>query len=107
MSAIQSLDELEASAVGGGEPPVELSGPLKALWLTKADRWHKAHDVAQDLGSKLGDWIHALLHLIEGDLGNSAYWYRRASQPQPQATEVEIDAEWRKIAQVALDKAQA
>ena len=100
MSAIQTVDELAASAEAGGEPPAELSGPLKALWLTKADRWDDAHDVAQDLGSKLGDWIHALLHLIEGDLGNSAYWYSRAGQTQPAAAQ--IDDEWRKIAQAAL-----
>jgi hypothetical protein len=23
-------------------------------------------------------WIHAVLHKIEGDLGNSRYWYYRA-----------------------------
>lgn len=101
MSSIQTVDELAASAESGGELPDGLSGPLKALWLTKADRWHDAHDVAQDLGSKLGDWIHALLHLIEGDLGNSAYWYNRAGKPQP--TQSEIDAEWRRIAGVVLE----
>ena len=100
MSAIQTVDDLATSAAAGGEPPAELRGPLKALWLTKADRWGDAHDVAQDLGSKLGDWIHALLHLIEGDIGNSAYWYSRAGQTQP--TVPQIDAEWRKIAQAAL-----
>lgn len=101
MSSIQSIDELAASAAAGGEPPADLSGPLKALWLTKADRWHEAHEVAQDLGSKLGDRIHGLLHLIEGDLGNSAYWYQRAGSPQP--TPEEIDAEWSRIAQAALE----
>ena len=100
MSDIRSADELAASAAAGGEPPADLSGPLKALWLTKADRWHDAHDLAQDLGSKLGDWIHALLHLIEGDLGNSAYWYSRAGQPQPKQTQ--IDEEWRRIVEAAL-----
>ena len=90
-----------ASAVAGGEPPAGLSGAVKALWLTKADRWDEAHEVAQDLGSKLGDWIHALLHLIEGDTGNSAYWYRRAGKPQPAVSE--IDDEWQKIARAALE----
>ncbi len=103
MSTIQTVDALAASANAGGEVPEGLSAPVKALWLTKADRWHEAHDISQDLGSKLGDWIHGLLHLIEGDLGNSAYWYHRAGQPQPSAHE--IDAEWAKIAQVALDSA--
>ena len=101
MSKIDSVDSLAASAEAGGAVPEELSGPLKALWLTKADQWHEAHDVAQDLGSKLGDWIHALLHLIEGDIGNSAYWYSRAGKPQPSTNE--IDDEWRRIAEAALD----
>ena len=101
MSAIESVEDLAASAAAGGEPPSDLNGPLKALWLTKADRWDEAHDVAQDLGSKLGDWIHALLHLIEGDLGNSAYWYNRAGKSQPGVAE--IDDEWSRIAQAALE----
>ena len=100
MSNIQSVEDLAASAEAGGDPPAELSGPAKALWLTKADRWDDAHDVAQDLGSKLGDWIHGLLHLIEGDIGNSAYWYNRAGQSQP--SKAEIDSEWEKIARVVL-----
>ena len=100
MNDIQSTEDLAASAEAGGEPPSELSGPAKALWLTKADRWGDAHNVAQDLGSKLGDWIHGLLHLIEGDVGNSAYWYNRAGQSQPSGEE--IDREWEKIARVVL-----
>lgn len=95
------MEALAESAASGGEPPEGLSGPVKALWLTKADRWDDAHDVAQDLGSKMGDWIHALLHLIEGDIGNSAYWYSRAGQTQPSTTD--IDAEWERIAKAALD----
>ncbi len=102
MSSIHSVDELVASASNGGEPPAHLSGPLKALWLTKAARWHEAHETAQDLGSRTGDWIHGLLHLIEGDLGNSAYWYRRADRPQP--TRDEIDAEWRNIAEAVFQQ---
>jgi hypothetical protein len=26
-------------------------------------------------------WVHAYLHRVEGDLGNAAYWYRRAGRP--------------------------
>jgi hypothetical protein len=25
-------------------------------------------------------WIHAVLHKVEGHLGNARYWYRRANQ---------------------------
>ena len=103
MTTPDSVEALEASAKMGEIPPEGLNGPLKALWLTKADQWDAAHDVAQDLGSKLGDWIHALLHLIEGDLGNSAYWYARAGQTQPSVNE--IDAEWVRIAEAAFKEA--
>ena len=38
-----------------------------------------AHDIAQrHEGVPLFDAIHALLHRIEGDPGNAAYWDRRA-----------------------------
>ena len=101
MATIDSPQTLAASAQAGGDPPAGLSGPLKALWLTTADRWHEAHDVAQDLNSKMGDWIHALLHLIEGDIGNSAYWYNRAGKSQP--TTDQIDEEWHRITTAALE----
>ena len=46
-------------------------------------RWNAdseaAHDIAQrHEGVPLFDAIHALLHRIEGDPGNAAYWDRRA-----------------------------
>lgn len=38
-----------------------------------------AHDIAQaHEGDALFDAIHALIHRIEGDLSNAAYWDRRA-----------------------------
>jgi hypothetical protein len=41
--------------------------------------WERAHEIAQaHEGEALFDAIHALLHRIEGDTGNAAYWDRRA-----------------------------
>ncbi|MEM7383926.1 MAG: hypothetical protein AAF514_03190 [Verrucomicrobiota bacterium] len=97
-----SVDELEQSALGGGEPPAGMSEPVKALWYCKAGKWHEAHDVAQDLGSKMGDWIHAHLHLVEGDIGNAGYWYARAGKPPQRPSQ--IDEEWRVIAAAALNE---
>jgi hypothetical protein len=57
----------------------------------KADDWEAAHAVAQSLeGNTYADWLHAILHKIEGDEGNSRYWYGRTNQnyesyPDPQA----------------------
>jgi hypothetical protein len=37
--------------------------------------WHTAHNIAQDYSDGTANWIHAVLHKIEGDAGNSRYWY--------------------------------
>jgi len=94
-----SKDSVEAfkERIALGEEPPEGGDPaLRALWLVKLDRWDEAHEIASGMGGKTGDWIHALLHVIEGDLGNAAYWYERCGEP---AIEPEgIDAEWERIA---------
>src|SRR6187455_1931922 len=90
---------LKESAVAGAEPP-GLTPELRALWLTKADRWDDAHGVAQDIHTPDGSWIHALLHLIEGDIGNAGYWYARARKPARGRSE--IDTEWNAIAHEVL-----
>jgi hypothetical protein len=44
-----------------------------------AQDWAAAHDIAQHHeGDATADWLHAVLHKIEGDDGNARYWYRRA-----------------------------
>ena len=43
-----------------------------------AQDWAAAHDIAQrHEGDAVADWLHAVLHKIEGDDGNARYWYRR------------------------------
>jgi hypothetical protein len=43
------------------------------------DACEKAHEIAQaHEGEPLFDAIHALIHRIEGDTANAAYWDRRA-----------------------------
>lgn len=73
--------------VSTGATPENFSPPLKALWWLKkgglqlgAD-WDKAHSICQEAeGEPAHDWVHALCHLIEGDQGNAAYWFRRAGK---------------------------
>lgn len=44
-------------------------------------RWDEAHEACQNLeGDTTADWLHAVLHKIEGDESNSRYWYRRSGQ---------------------------
>jgi hypothetical protein len=51
---------------------------LSAIEDAKAGRWETAHEAAQSLeGDADADWLHAILHKIEGDAANSRYWYRR------------------------------
>ena len=40
--------------------------------------WTTAHEIAQESDEQIANWIHAVLHKIEGDEGNSRYWYSRA-----------------------------
>ncbi|HEY3761818.1 MAG TPA: hypothetical protein VGN23_08720 [Verrucomicrobiae bacterium] len=53
---------------------------LQAVELSLNDKWDAAHQVVQQYEDGTAAWIHAVLHKIEGDLGNARYWYRRANQ---------------------------
>ncbi len=92
--------QLRASARHDAAPPPGLNAAAHALWLAEAGRWDEAHNIAQDDHSALGSWVHALLHLIEGDVGNAGYWFARAGRPA--ARPAEIATEWEKIATAAL-----
>ena len=52
------------SALTDPAPPPGLSPEALTLWLIKANRWEEAHDIAQEIPSSTGSWLHALLHLI-------------------------------------------
>jgi hypothetical protein len=41
--------------------------------------WDKSHNIAQDYSDPIANWIHAVLHKIEGDVWNSKYWYARTA----------------------------
>ena len=49
----------------------------------EAGEWQSAHALVQKDATPLGCWAHGLVHLIEGDLANAKYWYRRAHRPLP------------------------
>ena len=61
----------------------------------------QAHQICQDHeGTALFDWVHALVHRIEGDDANAAYWYRRAGRTRHPGTR---DDEWRAIRQAVRE----
>ncbi len=78
------------------EMPEGLSPEAQALWYTKKGDWEEAHDIAQAIHTPTGSWIHGLLHMIEGDLGNANYWFHKAGRPTRKVGE--IDAVWNEIA---------
>lgn len=92
--------ELISSAISDAKPPIHLCPAAKALWYAKKGSWDEAHDIAQDIESPLGSWIHALLHLVEGDIGNASYWFAKAGRPVK--SRVQADELWAEIAAVAL-----
>ena len=92
---------LAASAQSDSQPPAGLSDELQSLWHLKADHWDASHNIAQEIHTPMGSWIHALLHLVEGDIGNAGYWFRKASKPIRSADEA--DDLWREIADTLLE----
>ena len=53
--------------------------------------WQSAHAIAQEDESKTGCWIHGVVHVLEGDLDNARYWYRRAGRTFPEAFSIEAE----------------
>jgi len=59
----------------------------KAIDLALGGQWDQAHKIVQDTETRTAYWIHAVLHKIEGDVGNSKYWYSRAEEMEHFAME--------------------
>ena len=58
--------------------------------LRKGD-WSKAHGLVQNDESALGCWAHGIVHMMEGDLGNARYWYRRAHRSFPREVDADVE----------------
>lgn len=54
-----------------------------ALHLLNDDLFTSHFLVRKMQGDLYGDWVHAVLHRIEGDYGNSKCWYREMSDQHP------------------------
>jgi hypothetical protein len=66
----------------------------RAAGLLAGGDWEGAHAIVQDDPSPLAAWMHGIVHLLEGDLSNARYWYRRAGRafPGEGAVQHEIEA---------------
>jgi len=94
MTLTEFRDSLKQSS-----PPPELNNLLQSLWHDGKGDWETAHNVAQDINTREGSWIHAYLHRKEGDLGNASYWYHRANQP---VSKKSLADEWEEIVKAFL-----
>jgi hypothetical protein len=63
----------------------EPEAPMAGLWLYFSC-FDEAHELADYCESKEGNLWHAILHRLEGDFGNAAYWFRKAGQHPVYAT---------------------
>jgi hypothetical protein len=52
---------------------------LTAVNLALNGDWDASHKIAQDYSDSNANWLHAVLHKIEGDVWNSNYWYARTA----------------------------
>ncbi|MBT8293950.1 MAG: hypothetical protein KJN70_11800 [Eudoraea sp.] len=81
-------------------PPEKWPKGLQALWYDAKGNWNASHDIAQDMPSILGSWIHAYLHRKEGDQFNANYWYRRANRELPNLT---LDEELKNLVEYVIN----
>jgi hypothetical protein len=56
---------------------------IRAIDLALENQWDASHGIVQQHdGDRTANWIHAVLHKIEGDRSNSLYWYHRAGKTE-------------------------
>jgi len=72
----------------------------RAVELLRAGAWQRAHEIVQQEKSALAAWLHGIVHILEGDLDNARYWYRKAGRvfPGRDAVKDEIAAARRMVA---------
>ena len=75
-------------------PPTFSNSLLLALWHEGRGDWDASHNIAQDVHSKEGSWVHAYLHRKEGDIWNADYWYNRAGRKRPACG---LEQEWQEM----------
>lgn len=80
-------------------PPRGIPRQLESLWHDGKGDWKKAHDIADGPSDQLSARVHAYLHRKEGDKWNADYWYRRASEIQP---DISLEEEWKMLVERIL-----
>ncbi|RAV99934.1 hypothetical protein [Pseudochryseolinea flava] len=86
------------NTVSASTPPA-VSPLLQAMWYDAKGDWNAAHNIAQDIHTHDGSWVHGYLHRKEGDESNAAYWYHRANKAFKRNT---LSEEWNDIVTALL-----
>ncbi|HKA90322.1 MAG TPA: hypothetical protein VKE22_21820 [Haliangiales bacterium] len=69
---------------------------VQAVEHALAGEWQPAHLIVQDHdGDRIANWIHAVVHRMEGDIGNAGYWYARCGRALRE--DITIQAELQEI----------
>ncbi|MGC8548399.1 MAG: hypothetical protein ACP5M4_01755 [Acidobacteriaceae bacterium] len=89
-----------AQSTAQPHPPAGLAPLVEALWWEAKGDWNRAHEIAQEIHTPNGAWVHAYLHRREGDQGNAGYWYRNVGRP---VCTLPLDEEWKAITSMLLD----
>jgi hypothetical protein len=77
------------NSASGVRAPLPSDGAMaKAVRHLESGEWEAAHLLVQKDASEHACWAHGIVHLIEGDLENAKYWYRRAHRPLPHGNTV-------------------
>ena len=79
---------------------------MHVVELLEAGRWEEAHVLVDAESSGIGAWLHGIVHTIEGDASNAAYWYRAARRPFPglSAVTAELAAARRALSAISDDR---
>lgn len=62
----------------------------RAVGIALRGDWQGAHEIAQNYEDDAkGQWLHAVVHRMEGDLENARYWYGRCARSLPDGVSTE------------------
>ena len=93
----QALTELQAHSPESLFPQVRNAEVAYSALLLRLGAWEASHDLTNDDESPEGCFLHAIIHRMEPNLSNSAYWWRKLGQhtvfPQLHARAQEILSE--------------